>query len=119
MNRYKRILAKLTAHLPHRLPQGITEFETWAKSIVDTYEMPDNDSVRFGLAVAIMHLPATASHKPKAYFGAILLKGAASQIAGAVMQDLKEKQKAQAELAAKEAAEPTETVTAHAPSKTP
>lgn len=87
----KRVLA----HLPSRLPLGVTEFETWASDIITTYQMPDNNSVRFSLAVMIMHLDATSSHKPKAYFGRCLIKGASTQVAHFIMQDLKEKQVAE------------------------
>lgn len=91
----KSFLQHLLAHIPTKLPQGISEFNTWASSIISLYGMPDNDSVRFALAVSIMHLPSTAAYKPKAYFGYTLIKGAASQVAGGVMQDLKEKQAAE------------------------
>jgi hypothetical protein len=100
-----KLLRKLFAMLPHKLPQGMAEFETWAKSIIDIYEMPDNDSIRFALATAIMHLPATASHRPRAYFGAILIKGAASQVANQVFYDMKLKQQIKAEEEAKAAKE--------------
>jgi len=106
-----KLLMKLLAYLPSKLPQGMTEFETWASSIIKTYDMPDNDSTRFALAVSILHLDATSAFKPKVYFGKILIKGAASQIAGGVMQELKEKQqalaKAEQEAAAAKQAEAT------------
>lgn len=93
------MLKRLLAHLPSKLPQGLTDFETWATDIIETYGMPNNDSVKFALAVQILHLPATAAYKPKAYFGHTLIKGAASQVAGQVMQDLKAKQAAEIEAA--------------------
>lgn len=92
MKQIKLLFLRIIALLPTKLPQGLTEFEVWASSIIKTYEMPDNPSIRFALATQILHLPATASHMAKSYFGKALMKGAASQVAGAVMQDLKEKQ---------------------------
>lgn len=96
----KTLFASIANRIPTKLPQGITEFEAWASSIIQHYKMPDNDSIRFALAVSILHLPSTASHMPKHFFGKTLLKGAASQVAGGVMQDLKDKQKAEATAAA-------------------
>lgn len=101
----KLVLQRLLAHIPTKLPQGVSEFDSWAKSIIALYEMPDNDSIRFALAVTILHLPSTAAYKAKAFFGHTLIKGAASQVAGGVMQDLKDKQKAEQEAAAKAALE--------------
>jgi len=105
----KDYTAKALSYLPSKLPQGMTEFETWAKSIIDTYQMPDNESVRFALASAVLHLPATAAYTSKAYFGKILLKGASSQVSYQVMEDLKTKQKEQqeAEIKSKQPAEVT------------
>jgi hypothetical protein len=92
----KKVILKLLALLPYKLPQGMAEFETWALFIIKTYDMPDNDSTRFALAVSILHLDSTSAYKPRNYFGKILIKGAASQIAGGVMQQLKERQEAKA-----------------------
>lgn len=103
----KRLFNRFLALLPSRLPQGIAEFEAWAVSIIVIYGMPDNDSVRFALAVAILHLPSTAAYKPKEYFGRTLIKGASSQVAGQVMEDLKAKQKAAAQEAATKTVEAT------------
>ena len=112
MNKLQSIYNQLIAHIPTKLPKGITEFDEWAKSIIKTYEMPDNDSIRFALAVSIMHLPATAARKAKAYFGAVLHKGAASQVAGQVMQDLKAKQASEAAKSVQQPIEATTTTTA-------
>lgn len=104
----KRLLRKVAAQCPTRLPQGMAEFERWSDDILDLYGMPNNDSTKFALAVSIQHLDSTVSAKPKAFFGRLLQKGAANQIAYAVMQDLKQKQQAAAEaekLAAQQKAE--------------
>lgn len=88
----KNWFLRLLCYLPHRLPQGMTELETWTNSILKAYDMPNNDSTHFALSTAIMHLDATSAYKPKAYFGKVLIKGAATQVAYAKMQQLKEKQ---------------------------
>ncbi len=112
----KRAIKRLLANLPSKLPQGMTEFDTWSNDIIDTYEMPNNDSIKFALAVAILHLKAEDGYKPKAYFGRVLIKGAASQIAGAIMQDCKKRQedlaKAEAEKQTVEATTSTQDVVA-------
>ena len=89
-----KIFKTIRSLFPSKLPQGMTEFETWAKDIIELAGIPDNDSTRFAVAVSILHLDATSAFKPKHYFVKTLIKGAASQVAGGVMQELKEKQQA-------------------------
>lgn len=88
----KKVLKRILALLPTKLPQGMTEFNTWADDILDIYNMPNNDSTKFALATAVMHLPATKAFVSKEYFGRILVKGAANQVVYAVMQEAKERQ---------------------------
>ncbi len=88
----RRFLKKLLNRIPTTLPQGVTEFETWADDLIDTYDMPNNDSVRFALATSILHLKSTDAKVPKDYFGRLLIKGAASEIAGNRMQVYKQRQ---------------------------
>jgi hypothetical protein len=90
----ERLCRLAMALIPTRLPQGMTEFEAWSTDIIDLYGMPDNDSVRFALAAAIPHLNATHAYVSKWYFGRLLLKGAANQIAYAKFQEFKLKQEA-------------------------
>lgn len=90
----KRAIKRLLAQIPTKLPQGIQAFEVWSNDIIDTYEMPNNDSIKFALATAVMHSTNGRGYIPKAYFGNVLLKGAANQVAYALMQDLKNKQEA-------------------------
>jgi hypothetical protein len=82
-----------------KLPTGMTEFENWAKSIIAMTDLPDNDSMRFALASAIWGLKPHEGHVPLEYFAEVLIKGAASQVAGQVLQDLKAKQQAEIEAA--------------------
>lgn len=98
----KRFFKRLLANVPSKLPQGLQEFTAWSDDIIDTYQMPNNDSIKFAIAVAILHLKADDAYKPKAYFGKILVKGAASQVAGSIMHECKTRQEtlAKAEAAA-------------------
>jgi hypothetical protein len=85
------------------LPRGITEFHVWADEIIALAGLPNNDSIKFALAVAITHLGPTEASKPKQYFIDTLSKGAATQVAFAVMDQLKSKQQALKDEAAKAA----------------
>jgi len=108
ISKLKRLARRLKALFPSLLPQGVSDFDSWANDILDIYQMPNNDSTKFALAVMITHLPPTQAYKPKHYFGMTLLKGASTQIAFAVMDTVKNKQKQLAEeLKKKEALEVT------------
>lgn len=91
-----KILRRIVCLFPSKLPQGMAEFEKWANDILDVYGLPNNDSTHFALATAVMHLNATDAYKPKEYFGRVLLKGAATQVAYAQMNLAKERQAAKA-----------------------
>ena len=108
----KILFNKLLGLFPTALPIGLTEFNTWASSIIDTYDFPDNDSVRFSLAVMIMHLPSDKSSVRKSLIASQLHKGASNQVAAAVVQDLKAKQEAAQKAAAQAAAEINKTTLA-------
>lgn len=103
----KKLVNKFLGLFPSPLPQGVAEFDSWAKSIMDTYDLPtkDEDSIKFSLAAAIVHLGSQECFKAKYFFVLIIRSGAAKQIAGHVFSDIKNKQKereaaAQAALAA-------------------
>jgi hypothetical protein len=114
-----KFLRKLLAYRATPLPFGVTEFEAWASDIIYLFDLPDNDSIRFSLASTIMHYPSANKENtkafakaPKAFFGNMIRKTAANQVAGFIMQELKAKQQAEAtkqkeaeEAAAKAAAE--------------
>lgn len=92
---------------PTRLPVGIAEFHAWADEVIALAGVPNNDSTKFGLAVSITHLGPTEASVPKQHFIDILHKGAATQIAFAIMDELKSKQQAVRDEAAKAALEAT------------
>lgn len=94
-NKIKRIMNQIKGLIPTAVPVGMSEFQTWADSILDTYPLPaDSDSIKFSLATVIMHLGPTAAYRSKFYFFLVLRAGMAKQVAGAVFQDIKLKQMA-------------------------
>lgn len=104
----KRALYRLLSFLPSALPVGMTQFQVWADKIIFAYNLPDNDSSRFALATMILHAASTDAYKPKRYFGLCALKSMSNQIAGGVLQDLKQKQ--QERIAAEAGKNPAGTV---------
>ena len=87
---------KLLDFFPTRIPQGMTDFESWCKSIIKTYGFPDNDSVRFMFAAMILHLGQTDAYKPKRFFALSGLAAASKEIAHAKMVELKAAQDSKA-----------------------
>lgn len=90
----KTFFAKLLDFIPTKLPIGMTAAEAWASSILKRYGFPDNDSMRWALAVKVLHLGETDAYKAKRYFFLAMHKSAANQVASQIMQDLKAKQAA-------------------------
>ncbi len=104
----KKFANKIRFLFPSKLPQGMSEFEPWADSIIETYDLPtsDRDSILFVLATLIMHLGPTADRKPKHYFAVSIGAGAAKQVASGQFQAIKARQEeARKAAAAKAAAE--------------
>lgn len=95
LTKINQFLIKVRNAFPAPLPRGMEEFETWSNALIVTYDLPDNDSIKFALATMILHLGPTECDKPKRYFARAVLKGMAAQVASAVMYNLKEKQKAE------------------------
>lgn len=95
-----RLFNRLKGLFPSPIPQGMTEFYSWADSIIDTYQPPaDKRSVHFALATMIMRLDPTSAYKSKRYFSLCLHKGIAGQIANGVMFEIKEQQAAEIQAA--------------------
>lgn len=92
LSKIKRLFNRLTAFIPTPIPVGVTAFNAWVASIIDTYELPKEDATKFAIAAMVLHLDATSSYKPKRYFGLAGRKGMANQIAHAIMMDLKRQQ---------------------------
>lgn len=77
------------------LPMGRKEFDEWSDRIISGALIPGASprSLKFALAEMIMHMKPTDSHSPDAYFIQCLRKGAANQVAWAVIQEVKAEQK--------------------------
>lgn len=103
LTKIKLFFVKLTHFIPTRIPVGIAEFESWSSSIIKTYGFPDNDSIRWALAVKILHDGETKALRAKRYFYLAMHKSMANQVVSQVIQDIKTKQ--QEALAAAQAAE--------------
>lgn len=82
--------------IPTPLPIGMAEFDSWSADIISTYNLPNNDSIRFAIATMILHSPEKKAFISKFSFFLKVRKGMANQIAGGIMQELKEKQAAAA-----------------------
>lgn len=94
----------ILSFIPTKLPVGMTEFNTWANSIIDlSGEYADRDSMLFALSTMIMHADAKHGALPKRYFVSRLRKVAANQVAGQVFHDIKVRQAEAAALAQKTA----------------
>jgi hypothetical protein len=92
----KRFLQKLRDCFPSATPIGMREFEIWSESIIDTYQLPvDVRSTKFALATMLLRLGPTEAYKSKRFFFLSLRKAAAAQIGAAVMENIKNQQKAQ------------------------
>lgn len=94
MTRLRKILELVLSYVPTKLPVGMAAHDEWAKSIISMTSVPDNDSTRFALASMVMHLSPTSSKKAAQYFIRALDKGAANEVAHAVLMKLKDKQDA-------------------------
>lgn len=87
----KKFIKRLLAKRRTKMPQGVTEFNTWCDDIIWTYDLPNNDSIRFALASEVLHSKPEAAYAPKEYYGFRMLKGASNEVAVAMMRDLKAK----------------------------
>lgn len=107
MKRLKQLLLQFLGLFPTKLPIGITEFNFWADSFFDIYDLPtkDKDSVHYALATMIINGGQQMTHRPKYFFYKTLVAGAQRQVAGQVFYDIKTRQKALADAEAKKANE--------------
>ncbi len=100
----RKVLDPKQMHVPQPLPMGVQEFHIWSDRIISG-ALVKADPKSLNLAEMIMHLKPTESHCPDIYFIHALRKGAANQVAYAMMEEIRNERKAA--LAAQEAA-PTE-----------
>ena len=82
---------------PSPVPQGGTEFDNWANSIIETYKpAADERSVKFALCAMLMRLEPTEAYKAKMFFALCLKKASAAQVAAYKMEEIKQQQAAEA-----------------------
>ena len=93
INKIKNFINFLLGFFPSAVPQGGTEFDNWAKSIIETYSpAADERTVKFALSALLMRLEPTDAYKSKFYFALCLRKAAASQVAAYKMEEIKQQQ---------------------------
>jgi hypothetical protein len=81
---------------PTPVPQGGTEFDKWAKSIIEIYKpAADERSVKFALCAMLMRLEPTEAYKSKMFFALCLRKASAAQVAAYKMEEIKQQQAAE------------------------
>jgi hypothetical protein len=89
----KCFIGKILGFFPTLLPVGVSQFNEWAKSIIEIYKpAADVRSVRFALATMLLHLGPTEARKPKRYFALCLHKGAAAQVGAYMFTQIKTEQ---------------------------
>lgn len=96
-------LSQLDEELKKRkaLPIGKTEFDEWSDRIIKGAMIEaDPLSLKFALASMLMHLGPTEAFREDGYFILALRKGAVNQTAHAIMTEIKDAQKKQAEATA-------------------
>lgn len=103
-SKLKVALNRILGLFPSKIPQGLTEFNDFVTSIVETYSPPgDERSIRFVISSIIMRLGPTEAYKPKKYFANSLYRAAGSQVAVYVQEMIKQEQRAEQEEAQKAA----------------
>lgn len=92
----KRLLNKVLFAIPSKLPVGMAEFDAWADSIIDTYDLPagvPKDQFKFVLADHVINTNSNTFLISRFKFAIALRMAASKQIAGAVFTQIKEDQK--------------------------
>ncbi len=119
-NKFKRYVNYFLGFFPQALPVGVTAFNTWSESLIDTYNLNAIMSKRdaqYTLAASIISGGGASAYKSNFTFYLILRAAAAKQIAGAKFQDIQSELRAeqQAAIAAAKQAEATATPVASVP----
>jgi hypothetical protein len=97
---YKTNIKKVTGFIrglfPQRVPQGLTEFSSLIDALISTYNPPmERRSVEFTVATLLQRLNPTQAYVSQFFYYRSLTRGAAAQVAFYVMDDIKNKQKAE------------------------
>lgn len=77
---------------PAKLPLNLADFEIYASSIFELYDVPDMPSYRHAIASGIMRLGPITAYKSKFYFALSVKKAMANEIAFQNIQLLKKQE---------------------------
>jgi hypothetical protein len=94
------MLEYILSFLPTKLPIGREDFNVWSASVIRLAGVPDNHTTRFALGVILMHFEVAKYTPTKRFFAKQLRKGAANEVAHAVISEIKEEQKKKETVAA-------------------
>lgn len=87
----KKTLKKLRNFLPSKIPStGVPEMQAFVADIIETYDLPDNDSHRQAIYNMILTLGPTIIYKSKYFFAASVMKAAANQIAYNLIMEIRD-----------------------------
>ena len=95
------MLRFIRARIKRKLPNGRTALEKWSTEVIKLSGVPDNNSTRFAVAVMLMHQAEGETKQSLKYFADRLYKASINEVAHAIAQELKQKQKEEAEAASK------------------
>ena len=68
-------------------PRTPEDFDKWAQSIVNKFDLPDTEDTRDALATSLMHLNQSISEYPLEYFRNIVVKSMANNAAYTRLRD--------------------------------
>lgn len=89
----RQMLLRLMSFFPRKLPVGMNAFNEFTNRILaQTGKYADEDSMRYVMASAILHLDSKKGAVPDSHFVNVLRKAAANQVASEVFQQIKLKQ---------------------------
>lgn len=92
--RLKNVYNKLLSYFPETVPVGMTAHKAWSASIGELIgPIAGAKDIEFAVAAEVIRLGPNTCYIPKNYFVKRVRAGAAKQIAGAVLERLKNEQK--------------------------
>lgn len=96
VSKIKKVINQVLGLIPSPLPVGMTEFNQWSDSIINTYNLPGTErDKRYMLASMIIRFGETTAFKSKFFFFLALRSAAAKQIAGANFAMIRQEQQAE------------------------
>ncbi len=100
-----KLLKQLRGRFNSPLPTGVSEFDAWADSFSEIYDLPtqDRDSIRIVLASTLINLGSITVAKPKEHFRKTIVAAASKQVAGSVFQTIQQAKFAADKLARRDA----------------